>query len=237
MVEEKGQNDEYSDQSSSTDGETAYTTVAYNNMGLVKTGQLKAAIVINGVTTSFLVDTGSTVTIIDSTTHKKIGSPKVEPIRMKIFAFKAGRPIPLKGECTLDISTQKGKYTKERIFVTTDSNKGCILSYGAATRLRLIKMAKEVIVAATEGRAEERELKPVGKIKDIKVKLHINPNVAPVAMPHRRISYHLRPKVEQEIEKLETLDIIEKVSGPTPWVSPVVIVPKPNGTIRLYVDI
>jgi len=40
------------------------------------------------------------------------------------------------------------------------------------------------------------------------------------------------------LEQLEKDDMIEKVNGPTPWVSPVVIVPKPNNPdeIRLCVD-
>ena len=32
------------------------------------------------------------------------------------------------------------------------------------------------------------------------------------------------------------MDIIEPVEGPTPWVSPVVVVPKQNDEIRLCVD-
>lgn len=44
--------------------------------------------------------------------------------------------------------------------------------------------------------------------------------------------------MQQELKKLEALDIIEKVDGPTPWVSPIVVTPKPKkpGDIRLCVD-
>ena len=43
---------------------------------------------------------------------------------------------------------------------------------------------------------------------------------------HRRIPFHTRKDVEMELERLEKEDIIEKMYGPTPWVSPIVVVPK-----------
>ena len=46
----------------------------------------------------------------------------------------------------------------------------------------------------------------------------------------------MRKKVEAELKRLEELDIIEKVNGPTPWISPIVVVPKKNNTIRICVD-
>lgn len=60
----------------------------------------------------------------------------------------------------------------------------------------------------------------VNELKGIKVKLHIDESVQPVAQSHRRIPYHLRPAVEAQLRWLEQQDIIEKVEGPTPWVSP-----------------
>ena len=68
------------------------------------------------------------------------------------------------------------------------------------------------------------------------VKLHIDSGVQPKQQPHRRIPFHVRKDVEKELERLEQLDIIEKVTGPTPWVSPIVVVPKSSGQVRLCVD-
>ena len=58
----------------------------------------------------------------------------------------------------------------------------------------------------------------------------------PVVQKERRIPFSLRQKVEKKIEELEALDIIERADGPTSFVSPIVVVPKPNGDVRLYVD-
>ena len=66
--------------------------------------------------------------------------------------------------------------------------------------------------------------------------LHIDNSVTPVAQQARRIPFHLRRQVSEEITKLEEQGIIEKVKGATPWVSPVVAIPKKNGGVRLCVD-
>lgn len=46
----------------------------------------------------------------------------------------------------------------------------------------------------------------------------------------------MREPVERKIKELLDMDIIEAVNGPTPWVNPVVIVPKANSEIRLCLD-
>jgi len=73
-------------------------------------------------------------------------------------------------------------------------------------------------------------------LKDYQLKLHINPDVIPVQQPLRRIPFHTKPKVSNELTRLLSLDVIEKVQGPTTWLSLIVAVPKSSGKIRLCID-
>lgn len=78
----------------------------------------------------------------------------------------------------------------------------------------------------------------VGKMKDVEIKLHIDPDVSPVTQPPRRIPFHLRKQVAAELKRLEENDIIEDATGPTPWVSPIVAAPKPKNPneVRICID-
>ena len=78
----------------------------------------------------------------------------------------------------------------------------------------------------------------LGKLKDFQVKLHIDESIPPVAQPHRRIPFHVRQQLEEQLRKDEELGVIEHIEGPTPWVSPIVVAPKPKqpGKIRVCVD-
>jgi hypothetical protein len=46
----------------------------------------------------------------------------------------------------------------------------------------------------------------------------------------------LRDKVKREIEQMEKLNIIRRVDEPTEWINSMVVVPKPNGEVRICLD-
>ena len=78
----------------------------------------------------------------------------------------------------------------------------------------------------------------LGKLKGYQVKLHIDESVQPVAQPHRRDSFPVRQQLEEQLKRDEDLGVVGRIEGPTPWVSPIVVAPKPNspGQVRVYVD-
>ena len=78
----------------------------------------------------------------------------------------------------------------------------------------------------------------LGKLSKVQVQIHLNPDVTPVIQPHRRIPFHLHQKVKDELQHLEDMDVIARVTQPTSWLSPLVAAPKPNNAdaVRLGVD-
>ena len=119
------------------------------------------------------------------------------------------------------------------------------MSYKTASALDLIQIKVNKVHAKQSKPVTLQDLEDrypaifngIGKLKDYVVKLHIDENVQPVAQAARRIPFHLRKKVSSTLRDLENQGIIEKVEGTsTPWVSPVVIIPKNDGSVRLCVD-
>ena len=70
-------------------------------------------------------------------------------------------------------------------------------------------------------------------------KLHNNiiyPTVNPVAQLQQSQSVRYSKKVDDELTSLERKGITEKLNGPTPRVSPLVLTPKRNGNVQICVD-
>ena len=116
-----------------------------------------------------------------------------------------------------------------------------LLSYNTANDLGLIKLS----VNATNGKPFASDtlkaLSPklfngIGRLRTFEVKLHIDEHIPPVAQAARRIPFHMRRKVSEGLNELEKQDIIERVDGPTPYISPLVVIPKKDGSVRLCVD-
>ena len=57
----------------------------------------------------------------------------------------------------------------------------------------------------------------------------------PVFLKARPIPYSLSEKVERELDRLQKDGVISRVDW-SDWATPIVVVPKPNGTIRLCGD-
>jgi len=194
---------------------------------------------------STLLDSGAGACLLEKTTYErmKAKNPKLvlQKPKVDVYAYGSHTPLPQIG-CIYTPVTVKGK-TIFAYFCVIDGNHGNILSREVSEELGLLTIncslrtgpRLEPGVALYEKQFPGLFTGP-GRIKDKQVQLHIDKTVAPKQQKHRRIPFHIREDVEKELERLEAEDIVEKVEGPTPWINPIVVVPKKSGAVRICVD-
>ncbi|XP_064469786.1 uncharacterized protein K02A2.6-like [Ornithodoros turicata] len=191
------------------------------------------------VSTQALIDTGSSVNLVDAETFQKIqlkSDLELTTTSTQYFAYGSHANLPIIGKFKTEIHVGDKRQPAEVAVVNKVAEN--IIGYETADVLGIIKITLNINAEQTLDPQEEfpQLFQGMGKLKDLQVHLHVDPSVTPVAQ-HRRIPLHIRKAVEEKLKELEDGDIIEKVSGPTPWMSPLVIVPKPGKEeIRLCLD-
>ena len=76
----------------------------------------------------------------------------------------------------------------------------------------------------------------LGTIKGVKAKVNIEANSQPQFTKARGVTFAMKEAVEAEIDRMEKDGILKSVPY-SEWASPIVIVPKPDGTIRICADL
>ena len=209
---------------------------------------------LNGHAEKVLIDSGAAGNVMDKRTANRVKASghcgsKVVPTSKKLTAFGSNKPLDLLGEMHVTISANSK--TLKTLFYVYNGSSTTLLGRDTAIQLGLLRLGPsdaEVNTCGsdshdgTSAQAFQRKypqcFNGVGKLKDFNVSLHINPNVDPVAQSVRRIPFGLRDLAKAKLDELEAQDIIERVEGPTPWVSPLVVIPKdhPVTDVRLCVD-
>lgn len=195
---------------------------------------------INDQDIPMIVDSGATCNIINTEIKKKLQSNGVT-FRKSHRIIHPYCSAPIKASVQASVSITHGEKSTETEIICLEGSSPPLL--GRTTAITLKLLALETVNLLQD---EARELESrypgltigVGKLKNQTVEFHVDNAVSPVARKQVRIPIHLRNKVESELKRLEKEDIIEKATGPTEWISPVVIVGKPKNPseIRICVD-
>lgn len=79
-------------------------------------------------------------------------------------------------------------------------------------------------------------IRPFPSVRGVKIHIPVDKSVQPVVQRFRRLPFATLERVDDKLKELLAKDIIEKVSEPSRWVSPMVVVIKDSGDIRLCID-
>ena len=185
---------------------------------------------------TIMADSGASINILDEKEYRRLPNhPNLEPSSVKIYGYQSKVRLRVLGKSTTALESETKKLS-DKLYVVEGSG-GSLLSWRTSRGLNLLQTVQQIgdQPSKTERNAPVKLIEEyddlfngLGKLKNYQIKLHIDENVPPVAQPHRRVPFHVRKQLEEQLRRDEELGVIERIEGPTPWVSPIVVAPKPK---------
>lgn len=163
-----------------------------------------------------MADSGASINILDEKEYRRLHNcPKLEPGSVKIYGYQSKVPLSVLGK----FLTKLGSETKKmhaRFYVVKGSS-GSPLSWKTLQELNLCQTVQQVKILPSKLEAEtpsgllaeyEVMFHGLGKLENYQIKLHIDKEVPPVVQPHRRVAFHVRKQLEEQLRRDEELGVI-----------------------------
>ena len=205
-----------------------YTDTAYlNTVESTKEDIWEVKVTVDNTVIKFKVDTGAEVTVISEALWKTLNLS--EPLRKPSLSLCGPDHTPLKvlGEVLLSL-TYKGRCCTQPVYIVKNL-KNNLLGFPAIKALNLLSHVESV----DKNVVLQYPLlfNGLGTFAH-EYKIQLKPNSKPFSLSTtRNIPLALRPKVQAELQRMESLGVISRVTEPTPWCAAMVVVPKASGAV------
>ena len=182
----------------------------------------------------FKVDTGAEVTALSEKTYNLLHE-SVPQLQKSTHKLRGANRAPLD---VLGVAKMKliynSKLTTQEVFVVRDLQHN-LLGLPAIRDLEIITGINAVELNIPD--QYPALFTGLGTFKG-EYTIKLKPDAQPFSLfTPRNVPIPLRDKVKQELHRMESIGVISRVNVPTPWCAAMVVVPKPNGTVRICVDL
>ncbi|XP_067687858.1 uncharacterized protein [Haliotis asinina] len=187
------------------------------------------------------LDTGAQANILsEKDFNRLLDKPKLRPSKTKLTGY-SHVDIPVMGQFTAKVCHKNIQL--DLIFVVishTPEDVQSILGLKACDQLNLVRrvLSVDAELPLNGGVVFQKYadvFKGLGNLPGVH-HIKLDNDVPPVVNACRRVPFALHDRLKEELNRMEKLDVITKVNEPTDWVSPLVIVEKPNKQLRVCID-
>lgn len=193
---------------------------------------------VNGALVTFKLDTGAKANLINELDVKAMKvKPHINQNNKSLQAYN-GQPINTKGKCRLKVQV-KGKSHNLMFIIVPDGHES-LLGDKACEKLGLVRRVYSI------NRSEPKSVNTiVNQYPDIfkgfgvlpfTYKIQLKEGAQPVVHAPRRVPAALKDKLKEELDRMESLEVIRKVEEPTEWVNSMVCINKPTGALQVCMD-
>ena len=204
------------------------------------THPIQVSMMLNGLAHTLELDTGAAVTIMSQGEYQQLfpGVPLTKS--STLLRTYSGEPLSLLGVMNVEVPY---KQQRESLKLNIVSGKWpSLLGRDWLQHLKLDWGEIKALASHTEGSLDYLIEKyntlfteGLGTIKTFQARLQVDPEGPPKFFKPRTTPYAIQEAVEDELDRLEREEILEKVTH-SEWATPVVVVPKADGSVRLCGD-
>ena len=121
----------------------------------------------------------------------------------RLYVYGSKEPLKVLGTFSASMKVAENEVQAE--FHVTDGEGEALLKRESALQLGVLKLGVPVYILQSKEvtMSDYKVFDGVGKLKDYQVKLHVNPNVPPVAQPVRCTPFSLHDKVKKRSRNLQ----------------------------------
>ena len=198
------------------------------------TNEWNINLITNGTQINYKIDSGAQANILPYTYYQRLKNrPKLHKSNSKLSAY-SGAQIKVVGKCVAFV--QHKEQSIPILFIVADTTSSPILGLKSSTRLNLIQRIHEINKDVPDYALHFEDC--FGELGTLQEKYHIytDDSVPPVIDACRKVPIALLEKLQVELKRMQDLNIITPVTEPTDWVSSLVVVQKPNGSLRICLD-
>ena len=151
-----------------------------------------------------------------------------------MFTGADGSVLDVVGKVRLSMISSWGQAVTNTVYVMNGGRNNLL----GRPEVRKFNLVRTVRLVKEEVQSKHPKLfRELGELPDV-FRINLKDGAIPLCLNvPRRVPIGLRDATRKELERMESMGVIEKVEKPTEWCSGMVVAPKSNGKVRLCVDL